>query len=111
MKVVYLGLVELQTVKIIVLAYQAWQRKFKVFKCSKIFGVSRFSFELKNQLEKNKTAENLQNLVSVANKWVGNIFVGPNWSFRWKNSKMFHLDRDLFSRKQRKSRGAIFWEN
>ena len=48
-KLVYLGFVAIQAVKIIFLTYQGrvfqiWKRKYKVFKDLKISGVSGFSF-------------------------------------------------------------------
>ena len=38
------------------------------------------------------------------------VFMRLNWSFRWKISKNFHLGKQLFSRKQWTSLGAIVWK-
>ena len=75
------------------MSFRAWQNKIQSFQGFKNF--QRFQ-----QFEKTETTENLQNFISMANIWVDATFMGLNWLFRWKISKKFHLDRDLFSRKQ-----------
>ena len=39
------------------------------------------------------------------------IFMGLNWSFRWKFSKKVHLNKEFFSTKQWTWLGAIVWES
>ena len=71
-KLISLGRVAVQTIKIVFLAYpdrvlQIWKRKYKFFKDLKIPGVSGFSFWAIEPIRKDRNNGKFTKLVSVAN--------------------------------------------
>ena len=87
---------------------QNWQIQFKLFKILQNSGISGLSFWAIEPIWKDW---NYGKFRITSFQWQtsekGAIFMGVNWSFRWKISKKFHLDKEFFSRKHWTSLGAI----
>ena len=106
-KLVYLGLVEVQTVKIIVLAYggrvsERLTKKFKVFKGSKISGVSVFSSWAIESIRKDRNSKNFTK-PCFSSKYMSGCYFRWSKPIIWMKNFQNVPSGQRFSRKQRKS--------